>query len=818
MQELVSVIIPTYNRAQWLVEAIHSVLEQTYLNIELIVVNDGSPDNTDEVIQPYKDRLIYIKQENSGCGAAVNTGVKHAKGEYITRLDDDDQFLPDKVAMQVEAFREHPHVGLIGGPCYLMDETGEITGMREVPDYTKHGVFITLLRHCIFAQPTVIVRRECHDKVGYYKNTYAQDYDMWLRIARYYDVHAINQPLARYRVHSSNRSGNRSKMKVIANTIRDSICEVLDSITLPELFPVLQDNGTPLSFSRAYAARSAIYMLHGAYELAESDLQAAYRLFSTDPIQYLWMGMLERSKRNYPEAKTRFSKVPEGTPFYPTAQKAIENTDRLQNFSRTDLHKLRQDISRECIDLFETTIGAMKNAGENRLFFAIPTAESLPRVKLSKYTIFITDFPAAGKHLAYNTFTRASAVTGRKLKDIIDQLDQPIPQNAVASVKKLHKMGILVDVHINEAERVREWYEGIRQNRLLQRFVVLTTYQCNFACTYCIEANGVVHQPIELDEERAEKTANWIINRIRKTGAERVQMTFYGGEPLLNPDAIFYIAGKLHEYAEKNGIIYEFNISTNGSRVTPELVEKLKTLGLVSMKITLDGDKEAHDEKRPFRSGQGSFDTIIENIEKVADKVTIGTGGNLDEWNVESVPRLFDVLEERGLKEKVRIDFSPIQPALENAKTSPAIQECARAKAQSQAGIIEKIIDLKGEALRRGFKTQIEPNYNICGMDMDGCLLVIDPMGCIYTCPAFVGREGFEVGAIEEENLTCDENLKPRKMPQECLNCKFFPICGGGCRYGAHLEYGDCRRILCDKDYFEKLTSKAIKHLVEQQI
>jgi len=815
MPELVSVIIPTYNRAQWLTEAIDSVLEQTYPNIELIMVNDGSTDNTDEVVQPYKGRLIYVKQENSGCGAAVNTGLKHAKGEYITRLDDDDQFLPDKVAMQVEAFRKHPNVGLIGGPCYLMDGNGDIVGTRKTPNYNKHGIFITLLRHCIFAQPTAMVRRECHDKVGYYKNTYAQDYDMWLRIARYYDVHIINQPLAKYRVHNSNRSGNRAKMKVIANTIRDSVCEVLDTMTLTELFPVLQNNETPSSLSHAYATRSAIYMLHGAYELAESDLQVASQLSPSDPIKYLWMGLLKRSKRNYSEAVGYFSRVSKGSPFHMAAQKAIETTDRIQNYKRTDLNKLRQDVSRECADLFDMTMEAINTHHELKV---APTAEAVPRLKPSQYNIFVCDFPTSGKHLVYNTFTRASAVMGRKLKNIVDQPDQPTPQNAIASVKKLHKMGILVDADINEAGRVKGWYEGIRQNRLLQRFVVLTTYQCNFACTYCIEANGVVHQPIELDEEKSAKTADWIINRIQKTGAEQVQMTFYGGEPLLNPDSIFYIAGRLHEYAEKNGITYEFSISTNGSKVTPELVDNLKPLGLASMKITLDGDKEAHDEKRPFRGGQGSFDTIIENMERVADKVAIGTGGNLDERNIESVPKLLDVLEERGLKEKVRIDFSPIQPALSGETTPPVIQECARTNSQSQADIIEKITDLKCEALRLGFKTQIEPNYTICGMDMDGSLLVIDPMGRIYTCPAFVGREGFEVGTIEDENLIYDENLMPRQMPQECLDCKFFPICGGGCRYGAYLEHGDSQRILCDKDYFEKLTSKAIKHLVEQQI
>ena len=96
MKDLVSVIIPTYNRSQFVTEAIDSVLDQTYSNIEIIVVNDGSLDDTEQKLLPYMDRITYIKKANGGISLAINAGLRVAKGKYIARLDDDDLLLDKK--------------------------------------------------------------------------------------------------------------------------------------------------------------------------------------------------------------------------------------------------------------------------------------------------------------------------------------------------------------------------------------------------------------------------------------------------------------------------------------------------------------------------------------------------------------------------------------------------------------------------------------------------------------------------------------------------------------------------------------------------
>ena len=114
----VSIITPTYTRPRWLPDAIESALAQTYPDVELIVVNDGSTDNTEDILKPYMDRIVYIYKENSGQGDALNTGIEAATGEYIGRVDDDDLHMPEKTELQVEMFEKNPELGLVAGEAH----------------------------------------------------------------------------------------------------------------------------------------------------------------------------------------------------------------------------------------------------------------------------------------------------------------------------------------------------------------------------------------------------------------------------------------------------------------------------------------------------------------------------------------------------------------------------------------------------------------------------------------------------------------------------------------------------------------------------
>lgn len=204
----VSVIIPTYNRAQFISSAIGSVLSQTYRDFELIVVDDGSTDGTDKVVAAFDDpRLIYLPQANRGRSNARNKALASARGDYIAFLDSDDLYLPGKLALQVEYMDEHPEAGMIYTSARCIDEHGGDLPMRY--EATKSG---RIYKHIAFflpvtiTLPTVMVRRELFSEVGGFDEAMSrfEDTDMWRRLSKATDIHAIDVETCELRTHQSN--------------------------------------------------------------------------------------------------------------------------------------------------------------------------------------------------------------------------------------------------------------------------------------------------------------------------------------------------------------------------------------------------------------------------------------------------------------------------------------------------------------------------------------------------------------------------------------------------------------------------------------
>ena len=297
---LVSVIIPTHNRPGYLRETVESIFAQTYPSIEILIIDDGSTDGgvrTRSVLKPYLSgdhrlpKVTYIYQKNAGLVSAVNHGLGLAHGEYIQRLDDDDRLLPEKIARSVEVFQACPAVGLVATGYYHINAEGQrirTCSPRQCPDPER---LLNMLMGCISACAGVMVRSLVHQKVGVYRDIKAQDYEMWVRVAKEFKVETINLPLAEYRQHpgsSINIKDNRAKMeRDILNFTREQI----ESTSLDELIPNLQ------SEPHAYALRAAIYLQKsGEYgrgiPLAKAELNRARQLAPNDPLLLLWEGVL----------------------------------------------------------------------------------------------------------------------------------------------------------------------------------------------------------------------------------------------------------------------------------------------------------------------------------------------------------------------------------------------------------------------------------------------------------------------------------------------------------------------------------------------
>jgi glycosyltransferase involved in cell wall biosynthesis len=192
----VSVIIPTYNRGWTIGEAVDSVLAQDYRDFELIVVDDGSADNTSQVLDAYRGTIKVFRQENKGVSAARNRGIAEASGRFIAFLDSDDLWLPQKLSTQVEFFNTTPDA--------LICQTEEVwirSGVRINPK-KRHKkpsgmIFEPSLALCLVSPSAVMIRRSLLEIVGNFDETLplCEDYDLWLRISCRFPVYRIDTPL-----------------------------------------------------------------------------------------------------------------------------------------------------------------------------------------------------------------------------------------------------------------------------------------------------------------------------------------------------------------------------------------------------------------------------------------------------------------------------------------------------------------------------------------------------------------------------------------------------------------------------------------------
>ena len=216
---VISVIIPTFNSADYIPQALDSVLNQTYRDFEIIVVDDGSTDHTQTVLAPYMPQIRYIWRENGGPSRARNAGIQAARGRYIAFLDADDLWVPTKLEVQAQVLDTRPEVGLVFGDTQVFDRERILVDsfLRQKRQYsalaaspTVEQAFLTLIRDNFIPTSTVMVRRQCIATVGMFDESLlsAEDKDLWLRIAMRFGIACIPSVLERKRSHGSNVSGN----------------------------------------------------------------------------------------------------------------------------------------------------------------------------------------------------------------------------------------------------------------------------------------------------------------------------------------------------------------------------------------------------------------------------------------------------------------------------------------------------------------------------------------------------------------------------------------------------------------------------------
>jgi uncharacterized protein len=454
-----------------------------------------------------------------------------------------------------------------------------------------------------------------------------------------------------------------------------------------------------------------------------------------------------------------------------------------------------------------------------------------------------------------NTLTDAQIIVPPSVVALLDSLDggrlpqaragRPFDDEEQAALTTLGELGFVVESHEADRKALDAYFDEVRNDTSQLRLTVLTTLQCNFACDYCFQGDHGDYNA-HAHKMSLETAAQVVAHAERQMDAVRpksLSVTFFGGEPLLNLPVLYHLAEHIHAAATTRGIRVGLSIITNGLLLTPEVVDRLLPWGLRGVKVTLDGDKAAHDHMRPLRGGQGTFDRIVANLRAIAGKCPISIGGNFSADNADSFPALIEFL--------ARQDFAPhlakvaFKPVISGSPQTSAATAAARpnkatgiipltavsgdgkplggtcmtaagagsrpdrpaADVCSSCHFADQTMDfLREETKKHGLPT-------IDGVHMGPCELhrkhahTIGPDGATYACPGFTGEPTLATGHI----AAAPTPMQARAADQfdrigawrKCGDCSFIPVCAGGCHVASHTELGDMDTPTCHRPSLE---------------
>ena len=423
-------------------------------------------------------------------------------------------------------------------------------------------------------------------------------------------------------------------------------------------------------------------------------------------------------------------------------------------------------------------------------------------MQLSRY-LKIYGFDESPGHLLLFSTKKASKIL------IKEETFQAIERDTLSPSDEalLSKLGMIVPDRDEEKHAVLGLFDDLNAQGAALHMIVILNLDCNFSCVYCFE--GDIKGDLYMSYETADRLIGFIKERFTED-KRYLLVDFYGGEPLLSARLIKYISGALKPFVESRDASYSFSLFTNGSLFKRRVAKELVPLGLESVKVTLDGPADIHDRYRPFRSGAGSFDTVIQNIKDTCDLVKLRIGGNFERDNYERFPLLLDYLENEGLTPE-KISIVKFDPVLKHPRTEilPTHFEggCISVR---EPWLWKADALLRGEILKRAYDTP-KPGPMRCMVEnRDSCVVNFD--GVIYKCPAFVGKKGFAVGDLRTgvRDYTSSYNLGFWKN-EECAECEYLPLCFGGCRYMTFVRDGNVDALDCQKEYLDASLETLIK-------
>jgi uncharacterized protein len=396
-------------------------------------------------------------------------------------------------------------------------------------------------------------------------------------------------------------------------------------------------------------------------------------------------------------------------------------------------------------------------------------------------------------------------------KDVLRDIEQGRLSEEEADI--LRSQGFLAQSAQDEHREMLRFLDEVNAASRTFNAIVVLNLDCNLGCTYCFE--GTRKGKHYLSYETADAFVEFLRSGVLE-GKERVSIVFYGGEPLLSMDSIVRIAGQAGACAADRKLVFDFSLVTNGTLLTPRAVEKLKPLGLRAASVTLDGPREVHNAFRPFKTGKGSFDVIVDNIRDVAPLTDIQIGGNYTRQNYREFPRLLDYLVEQGLGPE-RISSVKFDPVVNESSEFAPPDFHDGCLSTNEPWLFEAGIFLRAEILRRGFRThKLMPS--VCIVERPDSI-VVNYDGDLYKCPGLIGRKEFRAGTVSGGMIdhSVSHDIGNWKN-EECLACAYLPLCFGGCKYVKLLDSGRLNGVNCRKQYFDNTLAALVSQDVRYNL
>ena len=421
-------------------------------------------------------------------------------------------------------------------------------------------------------------------------------------------------------------------------------------------------------------------------------------------------------------------------------------------------------------------------------------------VQLSAFNVYVPGFPAAGETLVYNTFSGGSVV-----------LDDAYLEGLRAGVEGPDEeelshpdLGVLAEGRAAEERQFIEWLRGVKEDRRTISALVTTSYACNLACTYCFQEKMMSGQV--MSAETAAATVAFLAGRVAEVRPEKVELVFIGGEPLLHPHLIERIAAELGPACRAAGARFGFQIITNGTLLTPALVERLLPLGLDLVQVTIDGDECSHGITRIDRKGRNSFQATWSAVLACAPLVPVALQGNYTEENLHGFLPLLERARRDGL-DPARVPRIKFKPALASIGTpdDAGIDACTWSDARPEVQLA------LGDAVRAfGYRPHDHLELGPCAIHQINHFS-IGAEGLVYKCPGFVGKPEWATGNVRDGVSQRHRQLNRLANTRECGGCGYRPACAGGCMAIQWVAAGAPEGVNCEKSYFDTVGVDVLK-------